>query len=173
MWSPLCAPRCNAKNWEGPVWHNRPTVLCSSQLCALPKCRTFSQFVFTYIFTHVCGLFVVETLSLRFLRPLLVSLRNVNTLYLHYPLPPQNALNVFSFFSVAPEPYSGLCRLIVPFSRSRTVRNTHARAVGSYERVTSSSLRPLHTQGTINARDEHPCRQRVSNPLSKCLKLRQ
>jgi hypothetical protein len=57
---------------------------------------------------------------------------------------------------------SGLGRLKVKFSRSRTIRQ--ANPTGLSERLISSSQRLLLTQHKTNTTDKHPCPQWDSNP---------
>ena len=66
-------------------------------------------------------------------------------------------------FTVAHQPYSGLGPLIVEVSKPHT--DLHTRWF-SYERVISSSQRPLPTQHTTNTTDEHPSPKWDPNPQS-------
>ena len=83
---------------------------------------------------------------------------------LHIDLPKHTSWDVI--FSGATASL-GVGHLSVEVSRSHTIRNTHKRAIEFLSMSDQPvAKRPLPTQHTTNTRDEQPCPQRHSNPLS-------
>jgi len=97
--------------------------------------------------------------------------RVISTLIFTLNTAKSSILHYCFFFSLVPQPNSGLCRLVVEVSRSNTLLNTHTRC-GTSVGAISSLQRPLPTHSKRKRRlsavlsgnrTRNPCNQSVAN----------